>query len=237
MGDHRLLCGDACDTADVSRLFEGSKAAIAFTDPPYNVSLGDHGGQQRGSRKRRIQNDAMTAEEWEAFCRGWSRNLLAFVDGAIYVCMSTKEWPLVSRVLEEEGAHWSDTIIWAKDRFDLGRADYQRQYEPIWYGWREGAKHHWNGDRNQGDVWRIERPSASEAHPTMKPLALVERAIENSSRPGDLVCDLFLGSGSTLIAAERTGRVCFGAEIDEMYATIVLARWEAFTGEEARKLG
>jgi DNA modification methylase len=222
--------------SDVARLFDGRKAAMAFCDPPYNVGLGDHGGQQRGSRRRRIQNDALPPEEWGAFCRRWSRNLLASVDGAIYVCMSTKEWPLVSRVLDEEGAHWSDTIIWAKDRFVLGRADYQRQYEPLWYGWREGVKHFWNGDRDQGDVWRIERPSASEAHPTMKPLALVERAIENSSRPGDLVCDLFLGSGSTLIAAERTGRVCFGLEIDPHYSSIVIARWEAFTGLKAKKL-
>jgi DNA modification methylase len=236
LGNHRLLCGDACDTANVARLFDGQKAAMCFADPPYNVSLGDHGGQQRGSRKRRIQNDAMPPEEWESFCRRWSRNLLTSVDGAIYVCMSSKEWPLVSRVLEEEGGHWSDTLIWAKDRFVLGRADYQRQYEPIWYGWREGAKHHWNGDRDQGDVWRIERPSASELHPTTKPLALVERAIENSSRPGDLVCDLFLGSGSTLIASERTGRVCYGTEIDPHYASIVIARWESFTGETAERL-
>jgi DNA modification methylase len=236
LGDHRLLCGDACVSADATRLFGETKAAMAFCDPPYNVSLGDHGGQQPGSRRRHIQNDALPPEEWEAFCRRWSGNLLASVDGAIYICMSTKEWPLVSRVLEEEGAHWSDTIIWAKDRFVLGRADYQRQYEPIWYGWREGVSHYWCGDRDQGDVWRIERPSASEAHPTMKPLALVERAIENSSRPGDVVCDLFLGSGSTLIAAERTGRVCYGCELDPHYASIVIARWESFTGETAAKL-
>jgi len=234
LGDHRLLVGDSCDVGDVSRLFDGAKAALSFVDPPYNVALGDHGGQQRGQRRRRIQNDALPATEWESFVRRWARNLLTSVDGAIYVCMSSKEWPLVSRVLEEEGAHWSDTIIWAKDRFVLGRADYQRQYEPIWYGWREGVQHFWKGDRDQGDVWKIERPSASEAHPTQKPLALVERAIENSSRPGDLVADLFLGSGSTLIACERTGRVCYGVEIDEMYATIILARWEAFTGEVAR---
>jgi DNA modification methylase len=234
LGDHRLLCGDACDAGDLSRLFGGRKAAMAFTDPPYNVGLGDHGGQQQGQRRRRIQNDALPPEQWESFVRRWSRNLLASVDGAIYICMSTKEWPLVSRVLAEEGGHWSDTIIWTKDRFVLGRADYQRQYEPIWYGWREGVQHYWNGDRDQGDVWKIERPSASEAHPTMKPLSLIERAIENSSRPGDLIADLFLGSGSTLIAAERTGRVCYGSEIDPNYASIVLARWEAFTGEQAR---
>jgi DNA modification methylase len=233
LGDHRLLVGDATDAAAVRRLVGETKAAMCFTDPPYNVSLGDHGGQQRGSRRRRIANDAMGPEQWEAFCRGWARSLVEHVDGAVYVCMSTKEWPLVSRVLAEVGGHWSDTIIWKKDRFVLGRADYQRQYEPVWYGWREGAKHQWCGDRDQGDVWEIERPSASEAHPTMKPLALVEKAIENSSKPGDVVLDLFLGAGSTLIAAERTGRACCGMEIDEHYASVVLARWESFTGKEA----
>jgi DNA modification methylase len=236
LGDHRLLVGDACDASDVARLFDGKKAALGFLDPPYNVSLGDHGGQQRGQRRRRLENDALSPVEWESFCRRWARNLLAYVDGAIYICMSTKEWPTVSRVLAEEGAHWSDTIIWAKDRFVLGRADYQRQYEPIWYGWREGVQHHWCGDRDQGDVWRIDRPSVSEAHPSTKPLALMERAIENSSRPGDLVYDGFLGSGSSLIACERTGRVCYGIEISEAYASIVLARWEAFSGETAERL-
>jgi transcription elongation factor Elf1 len=113
--------------------------------------------------------------ELEAFCHAWARNLLEHVDGALYVCMSTREWPTVSRVLEEFGAHWSDNIIWTKDRFVLGRADYQRQYEPLWYGWREGAGHHWCGDRDQGDVWTIERPTELELHPTMKPLALVAR--------------------------------------------------------------
>ena len=178
----------------------------------------------------------MTPENWEAFCRGWSKNLVASVDGALYVCMSTKEWPTVSRVLAEAGGHWSDTIIWAKDRFVLGARDYQTQYEPIWYGWREGASHHWCGDRDQGNVLRFKRPSASELHPTMKPLELVERCIENSSQPGDVVLDLFLGSGTTLIAAERTGRVCYGLELDPHYVYIVIARWEAFTGEKAKKL-
>ncbi len=233
MGDHHLLVGDATDAAAVSRLLGGVRPSMCFTDPPYNVGLGDHGGQQRGQRRRRIANDAMPEDEWEAFCRAWATNLVASVDGALYVCMSTKEWPLVSRVLAEAGGHWSDTIIWRKDRFVLGRADYQRAYEPIWYGWREGATRDWCGERDQGDVWEVARPAASEAHPTMKPLALVERAIANSSKPSDGVLDLFLGSGTTLIAAERTGRLCYGMEIDGHYASVVLARWEAFTGEEA----
>ena len=236
LGEHRLLCGDATKEKDVAKLLAGKQAQMAFCDPPYNVALGDHGGAQRDGRKRRIENDALPPEEWEAFCRGWAKSLVASVDGALYVCMSTKEWPLVSRVLAEAGGHWSDTIIWAKDRFVLGRADYQRGYEPLWYGWREGASHHWCGDRDQGDVWRIERPSASEAHPTMKPLELVERAIENSSKPGEIVLDLFLGSGSTLIAAERTGRVCYGLEIDPHYCRIVIGRWESFTGQKAERV-
>jgi len=235
LGDHRLLCGDSTDVGDVSRLLGERKAAMAFTDPPYNVSLGDHGGQQRGSRRRRIANDALAPEVWEAFVHAWAQNLLQHVDGALYICMSTKEWPVVSRVLEELGGHWSDTIIWAKDRFVLGRADYQRAYEPIWFGWREGASHHWCGDRDQGDVWNIPRPAESELHPTMKPLELVERAIGNSSKPGDIVLDLFLGSGTTLIAAERTGRVCYAVELEPAYVDVAVRRWEAFTGEGAQK--
>ena len=236
MGDHRLLVGDATDSGDVSRLLGDTRPAMCFTDPPYNVALGDHGGQQRGSKKRRIQNDAMAPEQWDAFIRAWSKNLVENVDGAIYCCMSTKEWASVSRALAETGAHWSDTIIWKKDRFVMGRADYQRQYEPIWFGWREGAKHHWCGDRDQGDVWEIDRPTDSEAHPTMKPLLLVERAINNSSQTGDVILDLFLGSGTTLIAAERTGRTCYGMELDPHYGSVVLARWESFSGETARCL-
>ena len=236
LGDHRLMCGDSTDRAAFDALLGDKKAAMAFTDPPYNVSLGDHGGHQRGQKKRRLQNDSLPPAQWEAFVRGWGRSLISNVDGAIYVCMSSKEWPLVARVLEEEGGHWSDTIIWAKDRFVLGRADYQRAYEPIWYGWREGAAHHWIGDRDQGDVWKLDRPSDSDLHPTMKPLALIERALENSSELGATVLDLFLGSGSTLIAAERTGRVCFGAELEPHYVDVAVLRWEAFTGEKAVSL-
>jgi DNA modification methylase len=235
LGDHRVLCGDATDTASLARLMDGKKAGMAFTDPPYNVNLGDHGGQQQGQRRRRLQNDSLSPDAWEDFCRRWSRNLTASVEGAIYICMSTKEWPLVSRVLAEEGGHWSDTIIWAKDRFVLGRASYQRQYEPIWFGWREGAKPFWCGDRDQGDLWRIERPSDNDLHPTMKPLPLIERAIENSSRPGDSVLDLFLGSGSTLIAAERTGRACLAMELEPHYVDVAVMRWEVFSGEKARR--
>ena len=142
----------------------------------------------------------------------------------------------MSRVLAEEGGHWSDTLIWHKDRFVLGRADYQRAYEPIWFGWREGASHHWCGDRDQDDIWEIAQPSDAPLHPTMKPLPLMERAIANSSTPGDLVLDLFAGSGSTLVACERTGRRCAALELDPRYADVVLARWERFAGSVAEPI-
>ena len=236
LGEHRLLVGDATKPTEVERALAGRRAAVAFTDPPYNVSYGDHGGQPRASRRRRIANDSLDPEAWEAFVRAWARTLLGAVEGAIYVCMSSKELALVSRVLAEEGGHWSDYIIWHKDRFTLGRADYQRSYEPIWFGWREGTGHHWCGDRDQDDVWDIARPVAAPLHPTMKPLALMERAIINSSQPGDLILDPFAGSGSTLIACERTGRLFVGLEIDPLYADVTLARWERFSGLGAARL-
>jgi len=110
LGPHRIACGDATKAEDVGRLLAGERAQVAFTDPPYNVALGDHGGQQRGAKRRRLKNDALPAEQWEAFCRGWAKSLVESVDGALYVCMSTKEWPLVSRVLEEAGGLWGAII-------------------------------------------------------------------------------------------------------------------------------
>ena len=235
LGHHRVLCGDATKVEDVTRVLAGARSAMCFTDPPYNVDLGNHGGQAPGARRRTMVNDALDPGAWEAFVRSWARVLVASVDGALYICMSSKEWPTMSRVLAEEGGHWSDTIIWAKDHFVVGRADYQRGYEPLWFGWREGARHFWCGDRDQSDVWQIARPAQAPLGPVMKPLELVERAIENSSRPGELVLDVFLGSGTTLIAAERTGRVCAAIELDPHYVDVAVARWEAFTGSVAVK--
>ena len=236
LGDHRVLCGDATTPTTSAGSSAARRADMAFTDPPYNVASATTAASAEAARKRRIANDALDPEAWEAFVRAWSRLLVESVDGAIYVCMSSKEWPLVSRLLAEEGGHWSDTIIWAKDRFVLGRADYQRGYEPIWFGWREGVDHHWCGDRDQCDVWTIARPAEAPLHPVMKPLGLMERAIRNSSREEALVLDLFLGSGSTLIAAERTGRACYGLELDPRYADVILARWEAFSGDPAERV-
>ena len=233
LGAHRLLCGDATKGEDVARLLAGRKADLAVTDPPYNVNYGRHGGAAAGCRTRPLINDSLPATDWEEFVRAWVAQLLSSVNGALYIFMSCKEWPTVSRLLEEAGGHWSTTIIWAKDRFVLGRSDYQRQYEPIWYGWRQGRRRHWCGDRDQGDVWSIPRPATSDLHPTMKPVALIERMIANSSRPGSRVLDLFLGSGTTVIAAERLGRRCLGVEIEPKYAQVAIERWQRYTGRTA----
>ena len=233
LGAHRLFRGDATDAAFVARCLDDGPAALVFTDPPYNVATAPTAAGRPTRPPGASSTTRLPAEAWERFCRAWAASLTANVAGALYVCMSSKEWPLVCRALAEAGAHWSDTIIWAKDRFTLGRADYQRQYEPIGYGWPDGSQRHWAGGRDQGDVWQIPRPDASPLHPTQKPLELVERAIENSSTPGDTVLDPFCGAGTTLIACERTGRRGVGVEIDPRYVAATIARWEAFTGTAA----
>src|SRR2546423_3664769 len=129
--------------------------------------------------------------------------------------------------------HWSTYVIWAKNTFTLGRSDYQRQYEPILYGWPEGTKHFWCGDRDQGDVWFVDKPNRNELHPTMKPVALMERAIENSSQPGNLVLDPFAGSGSTAMACETTRRHARLVELDALYVDVIVRRWQTFTGRTA----
>jgi DNA modification methylase len=233
LGDHRLLCGDTTDHDAVQRLLGRARAAMAFTDPPYNVDYGNHGGAPRKS-KRTVANDNLGAG-FEPFLEESCRNILEFTDGAVYICMSSSELHTLQKAFVSAGGHWSTFIIWAKNTFTVGRSDYQRQYEPILYGWREGAKHRWCGDRDQGDVWHVEKPTSSPLHPTMKPLPLIERALHNSSEAGDRVLDPFLGSGSTLIACERTGRVCYGMELEPLYVDIARMRWEAFTGQNATR--
>ena len=232
LGEHRLLCGDATNLDSFITLLDQARAALCFTDPPYNVSYG--ATLPDSAKRKKIANDDL-GPGFQTFLEAACRNILAVTDGAVYVCMSSSELHTLQKAFTAAGGHWSTFLIWAKDTFTVGRSDYQRQYEPILYGWREGAKHHWCGARDQGDLRLVEKPDRNPLHPTMKPLALMERAIENSSRPGDVVLDCFLGSGSTLIACERTGRVCYGVELDPVYCDVAVARWEAFTGEKARK--
>lgn len=232
LGNHRLLCGDATVSTDVDRLLDGTQADLCFCDPPYNVDYAGGAGAEKAGKGRRIKNDAL-GEAFGQFLQDACVLINLHTQGAVYICMSSSELHTLQGAFKAAGGHWSTFVIWAKDRFTLGRADYQRQYEPILYGWPEGAKRYWCGDRDQGDVWQIARPHKNDLHPTMKPVALVERAIRNSSRRGDLVFDPFGGSGTTLIAAETTGRRAALLELDPRYVDVIVRRWQQFSGKEA----
>jgi DNA modification methylase len=158
------------------------------------------------------------------------------VTGDVYCVLGASEWPTLDRALRGCGFHWSATVIWAKDQFVLGRSKFHRRYEPIWYGWHEGGKSSFQGRRDVDDVWEVPRPRRSEEHPTMKPVELIARALEYSSAAGEVVLDLFGGSGSTLIAAERLGRQAYLLEISPVYCDVIARRWSAFTGLAAARL-
>jgi DNA modification methylase len=233
LGDHRLLCGDATRAADVGRLMGGELANMAFADPPYNVSYGNSAKDKMRGTDRPILNDAL-GDAFGAFIRDACVNILRSTNGGIYVCMSSSELDVLQRAFREAGGRWSTFIIWAKNTFTIGRADYQRQYEPILYGWREGIQsRYWCGARDQGDVWSFNKPTRNDIHPTMKPVGLVERALRNSSEINGIVLDPFGGSGSTLIAAHALGRRARIMELDPKYVDVIILRWQAFTGQEA----
>ena len=235
LGPHRLVCGDATTAEAYARLFpDGERADMVFTDPPYNVNYANSAKDKLRGKHRPILNDAL-GEGFYDFLFDALALIMAHTRGAIYVAMSSSELDTLQAAFRAAGGHWSTFIIWAKNTFTLGRADYQRQYEPILYGWPEGATRHWCGDRDQGDVWQIKKPQKNDLHPTMKPVDLVERAIRNSSRPGDVVLDPFGGSGTTLIAAEKAGRVARLIELDPKYADVIVRRWQDWTGQQATR--
>jgi DNA modification methylase len=159
--------------------------------------------------------------------------MLTVCKGAIYVCMSSSELHTLQKAFVAAGGKWSTFVIWAKNHFTMGRSDYQRQYEPILYGWKQGTDRFWCGARDQGDVWFVKRPQVNDLHPTMKPVELVERAIQNSSKSRDIVLDCFGGSGTTLIACEKIGRQARLIELDPKYCDVIVKRWEEFTGKTA----
>jgi DNA modification methylase len=228
LGEHRLLCGDATQMGDIEKILAGGLADMAFTDPPYNVAY-----EGKTAKKLKIGNDALGGKFYD-FLREACANMIAVTKGAIYVCMSSSELHTLYRAFTDAGGHWSTFVIWAKHHFTLGRSDYQRMYEPILYGWREGTNHFWCGDRDQGDVWAIKRPMANLEHPTMKPVELVERALRNSSKSRDTILDPFGGSGTTIIACEKAGRQARVIELDPKYCDVIIRRWQGFGGGVAR---
>ena len=232
MGKHRLVCGDATDPKSYELLMADAKADMVFTDPPYNVDYANSAKDKMRGKDRPILNDNL-GDGFYDFLLAALTPMLERCAGATYIAMSSSELDTLQQAFRAAGGKWSTFIIWAKNTFTLGRADYQRQYEPILYGWPEGQNRHWCGDRDQGDVWNIKKPQKNDLHPTMKPVELVERAIRNSTRPGDIVLDPFGGSGTTLIAAEKSGRIGWLIELDPKYVDVIVRRWQDWSGQEA----
>ncbi|MBI4718556.1 MAG: DNA modification methylase [Planctomycetes bacterium] len=250
LGRHRLLCGDAVQPDDLARLLVGDKADLVFTDPPYNVNY--YGGNRptphkaRPKRSRswkRIYMDDLNQDEYEAWLARIMRNLLSALapGAAVYVWNGHKQFGPMHALMTEAGAHVSCVLVWAKESFAIGYGDYSQQTEFCLYGWKaqrkgggEKSAHRWYGPTNESTLWQVHRDRTREyRHPTQKPLALAERALRNSSRRGETVLDLFLGSGSTLIAAERLERRCLGMEIDPRYCDAIVRRYLAFMGDRA----
>ncbi len=235
LGNHRVMCGDSTKQQDVETLMAGELADMCWTDPPYNVDYGNSAKDKMRKKDRRIMNDNL-GDGFYDFLLAACENLLAVTKGSVYVCMSSSELDRLQKAFRDAGGKWSTFIIWAKNHFTMGRSDYQRKYETILYGWKEGNDHFWCGDRNQSDVWFFDKPVKNDLHPTMKPVALVEQAIKNSSKTHDIVLDLFGGAGSTLIACENNRRQARLMEMDPKYVDVIVKRWQKFSGGEARRL-
>jgi len=235
LGNHRLMCGDSTSIDDAEKLMDGLLADLVFTDPPYNVDYSGRGANNLGT----IKNDNMLAEDFEQFCRDIFTTYSAIMKplACIYVCHpdSASAPKITFEKTFAEQFKKSSTIIWMKQSAGMGWQDYRAQHEPILYGWKEGKGSHFNaGDRTKTSIWKIGRDAQSSyVHPTQKPVCLPEEAIMNSSKGSDCVVDLFGGSGSTLIACEKTGRVNRSMELDPKYCDVIVARWEQFTGKKA----
>ena len=229
-GNHRVRCGDSTSTDDLDALLAGRFADVVFTDPPYNV---DYTGYTKD--KLKIQSDAMSAAEFVSFLgkvfESYRRAVKA--GASLYVCHPSSWQREFQGALEAAGFAVRTQIIWAKNTFAWGFGRYKFQHEPIFYCHVAGESDPWYGDKSQSTLWQEKKPAANRLHPTMKPVELVERALVNSSKSGDLVLDLFGGSGSTMIACERTHRDCFLMELDGRYADVIVKRWQEFTGEQA----
>ncbi|GIW48991.1 MAG: adenine methyltransferase [Caloramator sp.] len=226
LGKHRLMCGDSTFLHDVLTLLDGKKANICVTDPPYNVNY--EGGTED---KLKIMNDKMDNNKFYEFLLSAFKNIYEVLDdgAAVYVFHADTEGLNFRKAFKEAGFHLANVCIWAKNSMVLGRSDYQWQHEPILYGWKPTGKHRWYSDRKQTTIWNYDKPLRNAEHPTMKPVPLVAYPIKNSSMTNCIVFDPFGGSGSTLIAAEETGRICCMMELDPKYCDVIVKRYLEYT--------
>lgn len=235
LGEHRLMCGDSTDVGSVAILMDGEKADLLLTDPPYNVEIvgGSHGESIESRLKKgalTIQNDKMSDGDFSDFLhKVFAAANTGMKEGAcFYVWYASREVINFQSSLNDSGLEVKQELIWNKNSLVMGRQDYQWKHEPCLYGWKDGA-HNWYGDRKQTTVIDFDRPSKSEDHPTMKPVGLFGYQMKNSSRGGDIVLDLFGGSGTTLIACEQLGRKCYMMELDPKYCDVIRKRWWKLT--------
>lgn len=226
LGDHRLAVGDMLDKELIARLMDGKQADLVVTDPPYNVEY-----EGKTKEKLTIENDSMDDQQFKAWLlevfNCYRENMK---EGApIYVFHADLFGEHFRGSFVKSGLLLKQVCIWVKDTIVMGRSDYHWKHEPILYGWKKGAGHPWHSDRKQSTVWNFDRPKKNTEHPTMKPISLIEYPVENSSAERELVIDFFGGSGSTMIAAEKTNRVCYMSELDPRYADVILNRWSQYT--------
>lgn len=229
IGNHRLLCGDSTRAEDVGRVLSGVKPHLCISDPPYGVSYDPSWREKLGTGADLARGKVLNDDRAD-----WREAWALFPGDVIYVWHGALHAALVAESLEASGFAIRSQIIWDKTRLVIGRGDYHWQHEPAWYAVRKGRKGHWSGDRKQTTVWAIPHRKSDSGHGTQKPVECMKRPIENNSSPGQAVYEPFCGSGSTIIAAEMTGRSCHAIELDPAYVDVAVERWQAFTGETAR---
>jgi DNA modification methylase len=236
LGNHRLMCGDSTSTDAVDNLLEFGKADMVFTDPPYNMDFtgGIHadGSKSFNAKHGGIKNDKMSKTEAENFFDAINSIIYAYCVGAFYITFYRLGICEYWKSLERTNLKVRSLIIWDKGNHTLSNSDYMSKYEPIFYGWT-GDNHNFYGGNNGMDIWEIKRTAKNDLHPTMKPVELIEKALEDASKPNNVVLDLFGGSGSTLIACEKMGRKARLMELDPKYCDVIVKRWEEFTGKKA----
>ena len=225
LGKHRVICGDSTKAETYKQLLDDRKANLVVTDPPYNVDVEETAGK--------ILNDNMSDGDFYQFLLSMFTQVENHMedDASIYVFHADTEGLNFRKAFKDAGFYLSGCCIWKKNSLVLGRSPYQWQHEPCLYGWKKKGKHQWFSDRKQTTIWEYDRPKSSKDHPTMKPIQLMAYPIQNSSMRGTIVLDPFLGSGSTLIAADQTGRICYGIELDEKFVDVIVKRYIEVTGD------
>jgi DNA modification methylase len=232
MGRHRLICGDSTSANDVVRVLAGIKPHLLVSDPPYGVSY-DPAWRQRFADGGDLATGKVLNDDRADWRDAWA----LFPGDVAYVWCASLHSHEVAGSLLASGFELRSQIVWDKTRLVIGRGDYHWQHEPAWYAVRKGRKGHWAGDRKQTTVWAIPHRKSSTGHGTQKPVECMKRPIENNSSPGQAVYEPFCGSGTTIIAAEMTGRACHAIELDPAYVDVAVERWQEFTGEKARLVG